>query len=213
MAAEKHNQWELILYPENMRDDWEEVLEDYIPYPYAYCIHDKDTDDADEGRKTHVHMLIVSGSSRNRTTLKHAQAVGNRLAKENRICCPRVAPVYSNMRRAYEYLIHNTDKAREQGKYQYSPDERKTGNGFDIGMYETISDLDRLLMVEELCDMCIELRIRDMASLYNKVKYEYPHSYMIVLKGNYGFIDRIVRGVYHQEEERRKKEKEEQEDI
>ena len=36
----------------------------------------------------------------------------------------------------YNYLIHDTDSCRKQGKYLYKVEDRICGNGFDIGLYE-----------------------------------------------------------------------------
>ena len=33
--------WTGVLYPENMREDWKEVIGDTLQYPYAYCQHFK----------------------------------------------------------------------------------------------------------------------------------------------------------------------------
>ena len=31
-----------VLYPENMRDSWQDDIDLLLQVPYAYCIHDKD---------------------------------------------------------------------------------------------------------------------------------------------------------------------------
>ena len=36
--------WTGVLYPENMREDWKEVIGDTLQYPYAYCQHSQDKD-------------------------------------------------------------------------------------------------------------------------------------------------------------------------
>ena len=61
-----------VLYPENMRKEWQDEIGDLLGYPYAYCIHDKDkTKDGDE-RKTHVHMIVAFP---NTTTMQHAMTI------------------------------------------------------------------------------------------------------------------------------------------
>ena len=56
---EKARYWTAVMYPENMIDDWKEEIADLIQMPGAYCVHDKDLDDKKEGRKVHVHIIIV----------------------------------------------------------------------------------------------------------------------------------------------------------
>lgn len=193
---EKSNKWEGILYPENMRDDWQEVIEDYIPYPYVYCIHDRDKDGHEGDRKTHVHMIIITGDSRNRTTQKYVISVFNRLAKDGRICCPKAEPIWKSIRRAYDYLIHDTDKAKKQGKFQYSSDDRKTGNCFDIGDYETLTDSQKNIFLKELCDMILERNICDMAKVYEIVR-DLDFGYWQVYKSYNSILRTLTEGVYH----------------
>ena len=46
--------WTGVLYPENMREDWKEVIGDTLQYPYAYCQHSQDKDSKSEHRKDHA---------------------------------------------------------------------------------------------------------------------------------------------------------------
>ena len=32
--------WEGICYPENMRDDWQDEIDDILQVPFAYAVHD-----------------------------------------------------------------------------------------------------------------------------------------------------------------------------
>lgn len=34
--------WEGICYPENMRDDWQDEIDDILQVPFAYAVHDID---------------------------------------------------------------------------------------------------------------------------------------------------------------------------
>ena len=36
--------WEGICYPENMRDDWQDEIDDILQVPFAYAVHDIDHD-------------------------------------------------------------------------------------------------------------------------------------------------------------------------
>ena len=44
--------WTGVLYPENMREDWKEVIGDTLQYPYAYNQHSKDKDTRANTAKT-----------------------------------------------------------------------------------------------------------------------------------------------------------------
>ena len=97
--------WEGILYPENMRDDWQEEIDDILQVPFAYAIHDIDHDTKSKQRKTHVHCIVVWGGN---TTQKAIVNVLNRLSAPGKKCCSTAEPI-NNIRHAYDYLIHDND--------------------------------------------------------------------------------------------------------
>ena len=41
-------------------------------------------------------------------------------------------------------LIHDTDTCRKQGKELYPPENRITGNNFDIGAYEQVGIAEKM---------------------------------------------------------------------
>ena len=73
--------WTGVLYPENMREDWKEVIGDTLQYPYAYCQHSQDKDSKSEHRKDHVHLIVAFP---NTTTYKHALNVMDLLSAEGK---------------------------------------------------------------------------------------------------------------------------------
>ena len=140
----KARYWVAICYPENMLENWEDEISDLIELPYCYCIHDKDhlaeyrpkrKKDDERQRKLHVHIIIAFP---NTTTKAHAEDVFDLLSAEGRKCSPGAEAVV-NIRNKYDYLIHNTRKAKEQKKYLYPENERIEGNNFDIGAYEQLT--------------------------------------------------------------------------
>ena len=66
----------------------------------------------------------------------------------------------------YEYLIHNTETCKKQGKHLYTAAERITGNNFDIGSYEQLSTAEKYKMSKELCDFICEQNITNFADFY-----------------------------------------------
>ena len=69
--------WEGICYPENMRDDWQDEIDDILQVPFAYAVHDIDHDQKSTQRKTHAHVIVVWGGN---TTRKAIINVLNRLS-------------------------------------------------------------------------------------------------------------------------------------
>lgn len=186
----KARYWTAVLYPENMREDWETLIGDLIGLPYAYCRHSKDTDTQSEHRKDHVHLIIVFG---NTTTESRALQVVNSLSAEGKTACPFVQAV-NNIRNTYEYLIHNTETAKKQGKYLYPPSERITGNNFDIGSYEQLSTAEKYKMSKELCDFICEHNITNFADFYQYAVNNFGSEYFELIQVNSGFYNRLING-------------------
>lgn len=73
--------WEGICYPENMRSDWQEEIDDILQVPFAYAIHDIDRDQKSKRRKTHVHVIVVWNGNTTRNAIIN---VLNRLSAEGK---------------------------------------------------------------------------------------------------------------------------------
>ena len=115
MRQVKARYWSAVTYPENMIDDWQVVCGDILQYPYCYCIHDKDhLSKSEEQRKVHVHWIICFP---NTTTYNHALNIFKKLSKDGFDCVNKVEDI-NGIRNVYEYLIHNTETAKKQEKYQ-----------------------------------------------------------------------------------------------
>lgn len=209
----KARYWVGICYPENMLDDWQDNIGDILEYPYCYCIHDKDhlgtykakrSKDDQRQRKIHVHIFIAFP---NTTTKKHVEELFNKLSKDGTVCCPGAEAVVNPMNK-YEYLIHNTETAKKQGKYLYDKNERIEGNNFDIGSYVQITTKDIREIKKELGQMILELRITNYADFYEELINSFDDRYYDVVSSYYGFFDKIITGNYHKYIECRDQERE-----
>lgn len=200
--ADKAKYWTGVCYPENMRDDWQDVCEDLLGIPFCYCIHDKDklqiqSDIIEhEERKVHVHFELAYT---NTTTEKTVYNLLNRLSKEDRICCPKVF-VVPFVRKMYDYLIHDTNNCRKQNKHLYDEKERICCNNFDIGQYEQISLEEKNRICGELSDMIVDMNIKNFMIFYKVALENYKNDAQTVkdiIKGNSGFFDRLIKGNYY----------------
>lgn len=196
----KARYWEVIAYPENMKPDWEDTIgDDFQSLPYAYCIHDKDTlakykpkQNESHMRKTHVHILIIFN---NTTTGKTALDLANSLSADGKICCSTVKDI-KHIRGAYDYLLHDTQTAKKQGKYQYYTTERKTGNNFDIGLYEQISSAQRDGMRNELAKYIIDEDFTNFTNFYSAVVSNFDVTYLDIASSYSSFFERLTKGNY-----------------
>lgn len=197
--AEKAKYWVGVCYPENMVDDWKDVIGEKLEVSYCYCVHDKDhlseynknQGIEEEERKTHVHIIMAFN---NTTTYNHALNTLMTLSKEGCKCVNKVEMV-RNIRHKYEYLIHNTEDSRKKKKYLYSPTERITGNNFDIGAFEQISTTDKNKMAMEICDLIKDKKITNFMDLYEIVS-PMGLEYFEILKSYSGLFDRMCKGMF-----------------
>lgn len=190
----KGRYWVGVLYPENMIEGWQDKIDELLQIPFAYCIHDKDNIGTEEERKVHVHLFIVFS---NTTTKKHAMNVFNVLSASGKSCLSSCQAVL-HPRNQYEYLTHNTDKARKDGKHQYDKSERIEGNNFDIGAYEQLGLADRNRICKDLCQLITDNDICNFADFYLIVMSTYgdDSSYFDVLKSYSGLFERLTKGNY-----------------
>lgn len=192
--------WTGVLYPENMREDWEIQIGDIVQYPYAYCKHTQDKDSKSEHRKDHVHIVLAFP---NTTTYKHAMSVFSLLSAEGKKALNTVEAVIG-IRNVYDYLIHDTETCRKQGKELYSPEARITGNNFDIGAYEQLSTAEKNEIFLELGNAIRNNGFTNYMDFYEFVVDTYEDmNYVEVMRAYSGHFERMTRGNYQKWEQGR----------
>ena len=180
MPVEKNRYWQAVMYPENMVDDWEDKIEEIIQKPVAYCIHDTDvTRKEGDKRKVHVHIIIAWA---NNTTEKAALRLFKKLEKDGKMAIPNNhIEACAEIRKCYDYLIHDTPDCRKKKKHLYDPSARKCLNGFDIGSYEQISEKEKDDMAKELCDVIIDKMFTNFSDFYMYVISNYDTKYFNII--------------------------------
>lgn len=190
--------WTGVLYPENMRDDWEVQIGDIVQYPYAYCKHTQDKDSKSEHRKDHVHIILAFP---NTTTYKHAMSVFSLLSAEGKKALNKVEAVIG-IRNVYDYLIHDTEACKKQGKELYDPSERITGNNFDIGAYEQLGTAEKNEMFIQMSQAIREQGFTNYMDFYEYVVDTYEDmNYIEVMRAYSGHFERLTRGNYQRWEQ------------
>lgn len=202
--AEKSRYWAAVLYPENMIPDWREKLPDLVEWPFAYCLHYKDKDLKSEHRKDHLHLMVAWS---NTTTKKAAFELCDRLSAPGRRCLSTIQSVH-NVRRMYDYLLHETEDAKKAGKEVYPKEDRIEGNGFDIGQLEQISTEEKSDAAKEICKFVIDRKIGNLADLYiilTETEDFKDAVYWEAFKQYNSMIDRICKAVWLKEDAASKK--------
>ena len=191
--------WEGICYPENMRDDWQDEIDDILQVPFAYAVHDIDHDQKSKQRKTHAHVIVVWGGN---TTRKAIINVLNRLSADGKKCCSSAEPI-NNIRHAYDYLIHDTASCRKKGKELYPVEARIEGNNFDIGQLEQLSTKDKQDMLFELVGFIMCERFETINDFTAAALREFPEQYREIIVGYNSILERYCRGNYLNAERKR----------
>ncbi len=190
--------WTGVLYPENMRDDWRDVIGDTLQYPYAYCQHSQDTDTKSEHRKDHVHLIVAFP---NTTTYKHALNVMDLLSAEGKKAINKCEAVIG-IRNVYDYLIHDTEDCRKKGKELYPKESRITGNNFDIGAYEQISAAEKNEIFLELSEAIRDHGFTNYMDFYAFVVDTYDDVNFVEIFRTYSsHFERLTRGNYQKWEQ------------
>ena len=206
MASDKARSWVAVMYPENMVEDWETNIGDYLEVSGVYCIHDKDTDTVSEKRKVHAHIMITFS---NTTTRNNATRLFAKLNAEGKqaIAGGQIQPV-ANVRHMYEYLIHNTEACEKQRdkKVLYSKDERIEFNGFDIGLLEQLSQDDVKRMRREMFALMREKKITNYADFVDYVEDELGIEYVDLIMNSASSMGLYIKGQYHRVKDKEEKE-------
>ncbi len=189
----KARYWWAVMYPENMVEKWEDKLPDTLQLPYAYCKHTRDKDSKSEHRKDHVHVMLAFP---NTTTYQHALAVFDLLSAEGKKAV-NTCQALNNVRHGYDYLIHDTEKCREQGKELYDSSERITGNNFDIGAYEQIGTAEKDEIYRELYNVIKEQNISNFMDFCEAIEDKLVDAhYLEVFRTYNAQFERMTRGNY-----------------
>ena len=192
MGRDSAKYWWGVLYPENMKENWEEEIADIIQLPFAYCKHTLDKDSKSEHRKDHVHLIIAHN---NTTTYQSMFKLFDKLSAEGKKALNKIEAVQS-IRYAYDYLIHDTESCKKKGKELYPVSDRILGNNFDIGAYEQISMQEEDEMKLELITEITKNGFMDMIDFTLFVQSNYDTKYIKLILHNGSLFERYTKSNY-----------------
>ena len=190
----KSKYWTIILYPENLIDNWKDKLYE-IGLPMCYCLHNK-TKVGDEDRKEHIHLIVACP---NTTTYNHIMNIFKVLNKSDEEKAFNTVQIVYSMENTYNYLIHDTDDCRKKGKEPYDKKDRKCINNFDIGVYVQKSIQEEKAQRKEIFNIIKLNRFTNYFDLAMYIEENYDDDYLDVLFKYSGNFERLTRGLYHKE--------------
>ena len=164
-ANVKKRNWAFVLYPESAPIDWVERLQKTGLQCAVSPLHDKDVDPTGELKKPHYHIILCYEGP---TSFNVVSALCDSLNQP-------IPQALEQVRGYYRYFTHKDNPE----KYQYSEDDIKTVNGFNIADFVELSKsevleikrkLQKLIRVEgffEYCDFMDFLQDNEMALEYD----------------------------------------------
>lgn len=182
--------WVGILWVKSMVPDWKERLDLVLQMPYCYCLHDKDLTYHGDLKDPHVHVMVAYA---NTTTEKHIISVFNELSAHGAQACNKVFRV-KGVEYMYNYLIHDTESAKKQGKHLYLSSERIEGLGWDTSLFNQMQQTDRLACICEIANEIKVANIQTYVDLDEHVMKTFDLSYYEILISYSSHFYRLVQG-------------------
>lgn len=163
-ANVKKRNWAFVLYPESAPDDWIEQLRQTGLQCAISPLHDKDIDPTGEPKKAHYHIILCYAGP---TSFNVVRQLTERLNQP-------IPQALEQVRGYYRYLTHKDNPE----KYQYSDDDIKTLNGFNISDFVELSKSEVLEIKRKLQNLIREINILEYSDfmdflLDNEMSLEY----------------------------------------
>lgn len=193
-----------ILYPEQLKKNWENILTAAKYQWVCSPLHDRDVfkdnkkpDKNGNGghkkgelKKAHFHIAIYFGPGVKKSLKQVMEILNNVLKDDKYILEPQPS---RNMNKLIQYFVHQND----QSKYQYCKDDIRAFNGFNVDKYlksnsDISSDLkeifrfaknNKLLNAQVLFDRILEERPELSNTLVKK--FYAINTYIVALSKNY----------------------------
>lgn len=132
----KKRNWAFVLYPESAPENWLELLMLSGVQCAISPLHDKDLDPTGEPKKAHYHIILIYG---NTTTYSNVKNLTDSLNQ------PIPQPL-EQVRGYYRYFTHKDNPE----KYQYSDNDIKTINGFNISDFIELTKSEVIQLKKQL---------------------------------------------------------------
>ena len=135
-AATRARAWTAVIYPDSVKDDWQDILANAMVEALVSPLHDKDTEPTGEPKKAHRHVVI---SFKNPASYDKAKEI---LQSLNAVVPPAEQARVKDFRQMARYLCH----LDQPNKHTYSMSDVLTFGGLDYqAIVMTGSDEDAML--------------------------------------------------------------------
>lgn len=160
----KKRNWAFVLYPESSPADWIDQLSQTGLQCAISPLHDKDLNPTGEPKKAHYHIILCYSGP---TSFNVVKQLTERLNQP-------IPQALEQVKGYYRYLTHKDNPE----KYQYSDDDIRTLNGFNISDFVELSKSEVLEIKRKLQNLIREIDILEYSDfmdflLDNEMSLEY----------------------------------------
>lgn len=180
----KSRYWAFIVYPESVKENWQNILEEK---GLVFCIsplHDRDIDKYAEGgeeyKKAHYHVLVEYEGPKTYKSVKEeiCDEIGATIPKK-----------IESLRGYYRYLTHmdNPEKA------QYRQEDIKEYNGFKLDL----TNSEVTIIKDKICNDIVNNNITEYAELIDYYRGLGDYDYFDVVANHTYFFDKYITSKRH----------------
>lgn len=176
---EKERYWTFIVYPESVKENWLEYLQETGLQIAISPLHNKDINADGELKKEHYHIFLkFEGPTTYKRVEKITNEIGGTIPK-------RVISPIGMIR----YLTHkdNPEKA------QYQEEEIKTLNGLDISDFDGITKSMELQLKRGIIQIARSKNILEYADLYDYLDKENMQDMIDIVSKNTIFFNAYLK--------------------
>jgi len=159
--------WTAIVYPESAPENWREIINGQRISWVESPLHEFDTDENGEVKKSHWHVLFLFEGKK---SFKQIQEI------TDSINAPKPEKVAS-VRSLVRYMAHLDDPER----YQYKISDIKAHGGADIASHLKASVLSRHESIAEMVDFIIEENISEFIDFLGYARHNRRDDWFPVL--------------------------------
>lgn len=152
-ANKRARNWCAVVYPDSAPADWKMLLDNLNVKWACSPLHDKDTDDDEQLKKAHWHIVICYSGN------KSFDQVKDDLAE---IKCP-IPQVCRDVKSSVRYFIHKD----HPHKFQYDVSDIECYGGFDISDVFNPSKSEKVEMFREIITYIRENDVQEFFDLMN----------------------------------------------
>lgn len=176
----KSRYWAFIVYPESVKENWENILEEKGLQFCISPIHDRDMNPTGEPKKEHYHVLLEYEGPKTYKTVKEeiCDEIGATIPKK-----------IESLRGYYRYLVHadNLEKA------QYKWEDIREYNGFKVDLTSTEVNM----IMRKICEIIETTKIKEYSDLMDYFKDIGDMDYWDVASNHTYFFDKYITSKRH----------------